>query len=96
MCVTAIELGLVAIALANLWAFALCGFDKRAARLGRRRVPELRLLVPVVVGGPLGLLAGMQFFRHKTVKGSFQLKFAIATLVFVAWVAALVWTQFRA
>jgi uncharacterized membrane protein YsdA (DUF1294 family) len=93
--VTALEIGLVAMALANLWAFGLCAFDKRAARLGRRRVPELRLLAPVVVGGPLGLLAGMQLFRHKTVKRSFQLKLAVATLVFLAWTAALIWALFR-
>ena len=93
MAVTLLEIGLVVVALANLWAFVLCGLDKRAARLGRRRVPELRLVAPVVVGGPLGLLAGMQLFRHKTVKRSFQLKLAVATLVFLAWSVALAWTQ---
>ncbi len=66
---------LAAIAVfANLWAFGLCAFDKRAARRGNRRVSERNLLLPVLFGGGAGLLLGMLWLRHKTNKRSFQLK----------------------
>lgn len=80
-----------AILAANLWAFALCWWDKRAARGARRRVPERALVAPVLLGGPIGLLVGMRRFRHKTMKRSFQVKLGAATLAWVAWVLALGW-----
>ena len=80
---------LVVLALANLFAFVLVWWDKRAARLDRRRVPEARLILPVAFGGLPGVLLGMRTFRHKTVKRSFQLKLAAATVVWVAGLVAL-------
>ena len=53
-------------AVLSLIDFALCGWDKRGARLGRRRVPERRLLGLAALGGAAGLWAGMYRFHHKT------------------------------
>jgi uncharacterized membrane protein YsdA (DUF1294 family) len=93
--VTDIAIALAALLLANGTAFVLCWLDKRAAGRGERRVPERTLLAPVLLGGPLGLLAGMRVFRHKTQKRSFQVKLVLASLVFAAWVAALVVQPWR-
>ncbi|QDU85446.1 hypothetical protein Pla163_25760 [Planctomycetes bacterium Pla163] len=79
----------------NLWAFAQVWWDKRAARLQQRRIPEKRLIAPVLVAGPFGLLLGMRRFRHKTVKRSFQAQVAVATVLWVAWVAGLCWMLLR-
>ena len=60
---------------ANVVAFGAYGFDKHAARLERRRVPENVLLGLALVGGAVGAFAGMQVFRHKTRKVSFRVWF---------------------
>ncbi len=55
------------LAACNLYAFFLCGFDKRRAKQpGKRRVPEKTLFLWAAVGGSAGLWLGMQVFRHKT------------------------------
>lgn len=68
----------------SVMAFVLFGCDKHAAGRSGDRVPERHLIVVAAMGGWLGGLLGMFFFRHKTVKVSFQLKFAVA---FLAWAA---------
>jgi uncharacterized membrane protein YsdA (DUF1294 family) len=68
----------------NVVTFLAFGFDKwRAGRSGRR-TPELTLLMLAVMGGWPGGLLGMKLFRHKTAKGSFQFKYALALVPFVA------------
>lgn len=68
----------------NVATLTLYGYDKTAARQGRsetrnrsnwRRVPEFTLHVLALLGGAPGAWAGQQFFRHKTVKGSFRVVF---------------------
>ncbi|NDC37113.1 MAG: DUF1294 domain-containing protein [Proteobacteria bacterium] len=53
-------------------AFALMGFDKGISGSGASRVPERILWGVAALGGSLGIFLGMQFFRHKTRKASFQ------------------------
>lgn len=84
--VHAVALWHVAMSLA---AFLLCVMDKYQARRGGERVPESRLVVLSGLGGWPGALAAMLLARHKTAKGTFQLKFVAAVLVWCA-VAALV------
>ena len=55
----------------NLLAFALCGWDKLAAKRGARRVPERRLLAFCALGGSPAFLLGMALFHHKTRKPKF-------------------------
>ena len=52
--------------LANLAAFILMGVDKSKARRHRWRIPERTLFFSAVLGGSVGAMAGMWFFRHKT------------------------------
>ena len=62
---------LMGVALANLLAFAVYGFDKAQARADARRVSEGTLLFLAVIGG-LGTWVGCEFFRHKTRKQPFR------------------------
>ncbi len=79
-----------------LWsavAFLAFGWDKwRAGRAGRR-VSEFTLVALGALGGWPGGLLGMTLFRHKTAKGTFMLKYALALIPFAAEVWA--WRQFR-
>lgn len=52
--------------LMNLIAFALYGIDKRRAKQGAWRISEYTLLLAALLGGSLGALLGMRYFRHKT------------------------------
>ena len=50
----------------NIIGFLLMGIDKRKARTGAFRIPELTLFTVAVIGGSAGALLGMYLFRHKT------------------------------
>ena len=52
--------------LMNFIAFALYGIDKRRAKQGAWRISEYTLLLVALLGGSLGALLGMRYFRHKT------------------------------
>lgn len=71
-----VPIALAHVAAASLVALVLCVADKRAARLGRSRVPERVLLGAALVGGTPGLVAGMLLARHKTRKPAFLLPLA--------------------
>lgn len=62
---------LIFLEIINIIAFALMGIDKRRARKKRWRIPESTLILSAAVGGSIGALAGMLFFRHKTKKPKF-------------------------
>ena len=71
--------------LSSLYAFGIFGWDKhRAKRPGKSRISENHLLTVSILGGCPGSLAGMLFFRHKTAKTSFKLKFAVAAVIWAA------------
>jgi uncharacterized membrane protein YsdA (DUF1294 family) len=75
----------------SLVAFLLFGYDKwQAGRRGGRVAESTLCLVSALGGWPGGLL-GIAIFRHKSAKGSFQLKFAAA---FAVWIA-LLWATWR-
>ena len=57
----------------NLATFLLYGYDKSIASGERLRVPELNLQILALLGGSPSALLAQKFFRHKTIKGSFQL-----------------------
>lgn len=70
--------------------FAFCFIDKRAAKRGKRRISERRILITAFLGGAAGLLLGMKYFRHKTkhwyfwAAGWLFLILQLALLVFLA------------
>jgi uncharacterized membrane protein YsdA (DUF1294 family) len=74
--------------LSSAWAFLLFGFDKWRANRGGRRISEAALCWVSALGGWPGGLLGMLVFHHKSAKGSFQLKFAAAFLVWAGLVYA--------
>jgi len=80
---------IVVVLLANLAGVAMIALDKRRAGLDRRRISELALVLPVMLGGWPGVLWAMKRFRHKTQKRSFQWKLALAILMSlpVSWLA---------
>jgi uncharacterized membrane protein YsdA (DUF1294 family) len=77
----------------NLEAFCYYGVDKRQARQGGRRIPELVLHALAMVGGSLGAFVAMWLFRHKTIKGEFRLVFwtiVVLQTALALWLAKLV------
>ena len=72
----------------NIATFLLYGYDKLISSGDRLRVPELNLQALALLGGsPLALVA-QKFFRHKTIKSSFQLVYWVIVLIQVG---VLVW-----
>lgn len=50
----------------NVVGFLLMGIDKYKAKKRLWRIPEKVLFLPAILGGAIGVYAGMLFFRHKT------------------------------
>ena len=59
----------------NIITFLVFGYDKRQAKNNKRRISEFHLLLLTAIGGTIGGLLGMNFFKHKTNKFSFILSF---------------------
>ena len=59
----------------NIIGFILIGYDKKMAVVNRYRISEKKLLLIVFFGGIIGSGLAMLFFRHKTSKASYVLKF---------------------
>ncbi len=57
----------------NLVAFITFGRDKKKARRSEWRTPESTLFTLAIIGGSIGAILGMLFFRHKTRKWSFRI-----------------------
>lgn len=73
---------LIWIALMSVWAFAAMGYDKRQAKLKKRRIPEKNIWLLAILGGGIGAYFGMQLFRHKTRHTSFRIGFLMLTIIF--------------
>lgn len=56
----------------NLWTILRFRQDKRAARIGTRRVPERQLLGLALIGGTPGAFLARHLYRHKTRKQPFS------------------------
>ncbi len=72
----------------NLTALGYYWYDKARARASRSRVPEAVLHGLALAGGTLGAYLGMRLFRHKTIKGPFQIVFWTIAILQVGLVAA--------
>jgi len=57
----------------NITTFLLYGYDKFISSSDKLRVPELNLQTLSLLGGSPSALVAQKFFRHKTIKSSFQL-----------------------
>ncbi|WP_406844844.1 DUF1294 domain-containing protein [Flavobacterium soyae] len=65
----------------NTIVFILAGYDKHQARKNKRRIPENTLFFLEAIGGTPGLLTAMFFYKHKTSKTSFIVKFSLIFLI---------------
>lgn len=72
------------MALINIFAFGLCIYDKRAAIRKRYRISEKKLFGISIIGGALGMFAGMLIVRHKTRHWYFMVFIPLFILVHVA------------
>lgn len=72
----------------TLLTFIICGWDKFAAGKQMRRVPEKAFFLLSVLGGSIGMYAGMLTFRHKTQHWYF--KFGIPAIIVAQTALALV------
>lgn len=70
--------------------FAMMGIDKALAKRGAWRVPEKTLFLLALLGGALGGIIGMYFFRHKTRHSSFKAGLPMMLIVNIACCIALI------
>lgn len=76
------------LAAVNAAGFLMMGLDKWKAKRGAWRIPEKSLFTAALLGGTVGVMAGMKTFRHKTRHGQF--KYGLPILLAVQ-LAAAVW-----
>lgn len=68
---------LIYLVIINLITFFYFGIDKMRSIRNERRISERMLWFLSLIGGSAGALLGMNYFRHKTKKLSFQAGFAV-------------------
>ena len=79
---------LLYLTIINAAGFLLMLIDKQKARRGAWRIPEATLIWIAILGGSIGSLIGMYFFRHKTR----HLKFVLGIpLILFAQLGLVVW-----
>ncbi|MBR5598936.1 MAG: DUF1294 domain-containing protein [Alphaproteobacteria bacterium] len=61
--------------LINIITFIAYGRDKRLAKLGQWRIPEIQLHTLELLGGTIGAILGQKIFRHKCKKKSYKATF---------------------
>ena len=61
----------------NLIGLLVMFIDKRKAKKGSWRIPEKSLLMVALLGGSIGTMIGMYWFRHKTKKLRFTIGFPV-------------------
>lgn len=64
---------LIWISICSFYTFLRMGWDKRKANQKAWRTSEKHFFIAAAIGGSLGVLLGMQVWRHKTQKWSFKL-----------------------
>ncbi|MGN6712986.1 DUF1294 domain-containing protein [Anaerocolumna jejuensis] len=74
---------LIYFILVNTFSFLLMGIDKYKARKNKWRIKESTLFLSSVIGGSLGSLLGMFFFRHKTKHRKFVLGMPCILLIHI-------------
>ncbi len=84
---------IIAVVAINLITFLAFGWDKRKARLEKRRTAEKTLLMFMFATGFVGGWWGMSVFRHKTVKTSFRMRAAAVTVLNPAWLLLWLWVR---
>lgn len=68
----------------NLITFVFFGIDKLKASQKQWRIPEKTLFSLAFIGGIIGALLGMKYFKHKTKKEEFKSVIVLIILVQLA------------
>ena len=76
----------------NALVMGLYGLDKLKATRSKWRISESTLILCAFLGGSVGAMFAMSFFRHKTQKPKFKILVPVALVLHIA-VAAFVLTQ---
>ena len=67
----------------NIISFLFMGTDKLFAILKKRRISEKTLLLTTIIGGSIGSLLGMFFFRHKIRKPKFLIVVPLSLIILI-------------
>lgn len=67
----------------NIYQFLVMGIDKLLAIKKKNRISEKTLLINSFIGGSIGSLIGMYFFRHKTKKLKFQIHYPLFLIIHI-------------
>ena len=79
------------LAIMTVVGFIIMGADKKKAKDGAWRVKESTLFLISLIGGSLGTLAGMYFFRHKTRHWYFVVGMPLILLLHIGLGVFLLW-----
>ena len=79
---------LLYLVIVNAAAFLLMLVDKVKAKRNAWRIPEATLMGVAAIGGSIGALAGMYYFRHKTRHVKFTLGIPA---ILIAQIALVIW-----
>ena len=82
------QIALLALLLINALGLLLMRIDKEKARRHRWRISEATLFTVALLGGSLGVWAGIYAFRHKTLHRRFTWG---VPLIFAAQLALAIW-----
>lgn len=74
---------LIYLVIINLISFILYGIDKRKAIKNKSRIREKTLFLFSFIGGCVGALFGMLFFRHKTKKIGFYVVNIFSLIIWI-------------
>lgn len=85
---------LIYIAVVNLIALFLMSWDKHAAAMGKRRIPERRLFFISALGGSIGVWIMMYALRHKTLNKSFVIGIPLMFFIQIGFVAYLLYLNY--
>lgn len=80
--------------LINAAGYLIMLIDKRKAIKNLWRIPERTMFIIAILGGSLGIYAGMQSFRHKTKHAKFTIGIPlILTIQIILSVFLFIWMQ---
>lgn len=65
----------------NVFTLIITFYDKRAAKARKWRIPEKNFILFSLLGGSLGVFAGFNLFRHKTLHK--KLYFSVFGIFFI-------------
>ena len=71
--------------------FCIRGLDKYKAKKGKWRISEKTLLILSMMGGRIGAIGAIGFFRHKTVKSAFLWRFYLIGFVWIIGILVLIY-----